>query len=162
MAFYEIDAPVYAAHGAQTASRHPPAFLAMLREGGKILELGCGGGRDGAAMLAAGFDVDATDGCTALARKAEARIGQPVRVMRFAELDADSAYDGVWASACLLHVPRDDLADILARIHRALKPDGVHGASYKGGTREGRDTFGRYFNYPDADWQRAAYDEAAK
>lgn len=35
-----------------------------------------------------------------------------------------AAYDGVWAGACLLHVPRDELAGVLARIHRALKPEG--------------------------------------
>ncbi len=161
LAFYEAEAPVYAAHGDQGASRHLPGFLALLPEGGKILELGCGGGRDSAAMLAAGFDVDATDGCAALAKKAEARIGRPVRVMRFAELDAEKTYDGVWASACLLHVPRGGLPDILARIHRALKSGGVHCASYKGGDGEGRDRFGRYFNYPDADWLRSSNERVA-
>ncbi len=30
-----------------------------------------------------------------------------------------------WASACLLHVPREELAGILGRIHRALKPGGA-------------------------------------
>jgi len=44
--------------------------------------------------------------------------------MLFHELDARAAYEGVWASACLLHVPRDELAGVLARIRRALKPEG--------------------------------------
>jgi hypothetical protein len=37
---------------------------------------------------------------------------------------------------------------VLARIFRALKPSGRHFASYEGGNGEGRDRFGRYFNYP--------------
>lgn len=112
-------------------------------------------------MIAAGFDVDATDGCAALAAKAEARIGQPVRILRFAALDAEARYDGVWANACLLHVPRSGLPDILRRIHRALKPGGQFTASYKTGRDEGRDRFGRYFNYPDTDWLRNVYGHAA-
>ncbi|WP_299321906.1 bifunctional 2-polyprenyl-6-hydroxyphenol methylase/3-demethylubiquinol 3-O-methyltransferase UbiG [Parasphingopyxis sp.] len=152
LAFYEKEAPVYAASGDQGASRHLPDFLAALSPGAHILELGCGGGRDSAAMIAAGFDVEATDGCVALAAKAEARIGRPVRVMRFAELDVIEGYDGVFANACLLHVPRAGLADILGRIHRALRRGGVFVASYKGGGEEGRDRFGRYFNFPHADW----------
>lgn len=123
-------------------------FLDRLAPGAFILELGCGGGREAEVMIAAGFIVDATDGVAALAREAEARIGQPVRIMRFDELDADKAYDAVWANACLLHTPWPALPGILARIHRALKPGGWHCASYKTGDGEGRDGFSRYFSYP--------------
>ncbi|MCG8492289.1 MAG: class I SAM-dependent methyltransferase [Sneathiellales bacterium] len=72
---------------------------------------------------------------------------RPVRVMRFDELNANQCYDAVWANASLLHVPRDALADILRLVRRSLKPGGFHFASYKGGDREGRDRFDRYFNY---------------
>ena len=79
--------------------------------------------------------------------------------MLFHELDEQDAYDGVWASACLLHVPRDELAGILARIHRALKPDGLFYASYKidEGHGDGRDSLGRYYNYPPPEWLEATY-----
>jgi hypothetical protein len=63
-----------------------------------------------------------------------------------------AAYDGVWASACLLHVPRDELAGVLARIHRSLKPEGLFYARYKVGHGDGRDSLGRYYNYPPAEW----------
>lgn len=144
--FYAVEAPVYAASGPGGVSRHLSGFLAMLTPGARVLELGCGGGRDAEAMIAAGFDVDATDGAPALARQAEQRIGQPVRVMRFDELTADEAYDAVWAAACLLHVPRDGLVEVLARVRRALRPSGLHLASYKSTGVEGRDAFGRLFN----------------
>ena len=42
-------------------------------------------------------------------------------------------------------------------MQRALRPGGVFYASYKAGEAEGRDRFGRYYNYPDADWLRIAY-----
>jgi hypothetical protein len=67
--------------------------------------------------------------------------------MRFDELDAEDAYEGVWAQASLLHVPRPALPGILGRIYKALKPGGVHVASYKAGIAEGRDGQDRYFNY---------------
>jgi SAM-dependent methyltransferase len=145
--FYSAEAPVYTASGPSGVSRHLDAFLDLLPPGADILELGCGGGRDAAHMIARGFSVDPTDGVAAIAAKATARLKKPVRVMRFDELEAVSRYDAIWASASLLHVPRGDLPDIIMRIHRALRPGGLHFASYKGGGHEGRDRFGRYFNY---------------
>lgn len=147
LAFYAQEAPVYTASGKDGSFRHLEPFLALLPPGATILELGCGGGYDAAFMLARGFDVDATDGVPAMAAKAEARIGRPVRVMRFDELEAVERYDAVVAAASLLHVPREALSAVLARVHRALRPGGWHIASYKGGGAEGRDRLGRYFNY---------------
>jgi SAM-dependent methyltransferase len=147
--FYSEQAPVYTASGPQGASRHLAPFLERLQPGAKILELGCGGGRDAEVMMGRGFVVDPTDGAAEIARKAEERTGRPVRVMRFDELDAVEEYDAVWAHACLLHVPRAGLPAVLVRIFRALRPGGLHLASFKSGGTEGRDGFGRYFNYLD-------------
>ncbi len=146
--FYAAEAPVYTASGPDGTNRYLQHFLNHLSKGASVLEIGCGGGRDAEAMIAQGFDVDATDGVPAMARQAEARIGKPIRVMQFHQLEAVAAYDAVWASASLLHVPRDGLTDILTRIWHALKPGGWHGATYKGGGAEGRDQMGRYYNYP--------------
>ena len=81
-------------------------FLNLLPPQARILELGCGGGRDAAVMIAAGFDVDPTDGTPEIVRIAEERLGRPVRVVHFDKLDALETYDAVWANASLLHVPR--------------------------------------------------------
>jgi SAM-dependent methyltransferase len=162
LGFYADEAPVYAARGGGGASRSLGGFLQRLAPGARILELGCGGGRDSEDILARGFQLDATDGVPQIARLAEARIGRPVRVMRFDELDAVDAYDGVWAQASLLHVPRPALPGVLALVFRALKPGGVHFASFKAGGCEGRDVFGRYFNYLTADEVSAAYRRSAE
>lgn len=145
--FYSDEAPIYTASGPSGASRHLAGFLQRLQPASRILELGCGGGRDAEAMLRHGFVVDATDGTPEIARNAEERIGQTVQVMRFDQLDALEMYDAVWAHASLLHVPRAALPDVLELVFRALRPGGFHFANFKGGGTEGRDRFGRYFNY---------------
>ena len=156
LAFYDREAGVYAAR-----TRGEPvrlrAFLEQLRPRAAILELGCGGGQDAELMSAAGFEVTATDGSAGLAAEAEARLGRPVRVMRFEELEDVAAYDAVWANACLLHVPEDGLTDVLARIHRALKPGGRFYAGFKSGDGGDRDSLGRYYNFPSEERLRAAY-----
>jgi SAM-dependent methyltransferase len=158
--FYRSNAQSYA-DWAKAPSTRLRGFLALLPPGGSILELGCGAGNHSAVMLEAGFSVRATDGSPEMAEIASRRLGHPVEAMLFDELDALEAYDGVWASACLLHVPRDELAGILGRIHRALKPSGVFYASFKMGEGDGRDNLGRYYNYPAPEWLEATYAAAA-
>ncbi|MEO8374175.1 MAG: class I SAM-dependent methyltransferase [Sphingomonas bacterium] len=145
--FYSNEAPVYTASAKGGISRHLEGFLDLLQSGARILELGCGGGLDAEFMLKQGFDVHPTDGTPEIAAKAEERLGIPVRIMRFDEIEDQDAYDAVYASASLLHVRVDDLPSVLASIHAALTPGGLHFASYKGGGQAGRDRFGRYFNY---------------
>jgi SAM-dependent methyltransferase len=157
--FYRRNAESYAAW-AKAPSTRLIAFLGLLPPGGAILELGCGAGNHAAEMLARGFVLRATDGSPEMAEVASGRLNHPVEVMRFDQLDEHQAYDGVWASACLLHVPRDELAGILARIHRALKNNGAFYASFKAGEGDGWDTLGRYYNYPSEDWLKTIYEAA--
>jgi SAM-dependent methyltransferase len=154
--FYRDNAQSYA-DWAKAPSTRLRRFLALLPAGGAVLELGCGAGNHSAEMLAAGFAVRPTDGSPEMAEVASHRLGRPVETMLFHELDAQDAYDGVWASACLLHVPRDELTGILGRIHRALRSSGVFYASFKIGGGDGRDSLGRYYNYPSPEWLQASY-----
>jgi SAM-dependent methyltransferase len=154
--FYRQNAQRYSAWAKAPSSRLIN-FLRLVPEGGSILELGCGSGNHAAEMLTRGFVLRATDGSPEMAEAASQRLGHPVETMRFDQLEEVDAFDGVWASACLLHVPRDELAGILTRIHRALKAGGVFYASFKAGEDDGRDTLGRYYNYVSEDWLRATY-----
>ena len=160
LAFYQANAPRYTLSFDRSHSRHLDAFLDRLAPGARVLELGCGGGRDAARIVERGFDLDATDGTAAMVRKAQERFDIDARVMRFDELSAASEYDAVWAHACLLHVSRAELPSILGRVHRALKPGGWHYASYKLGHAEGRDDLGRLHNFPSADWLERTYSAA--
>jgi SAM-dependent methyltransferase len=157
IAFYQARAPHYVLKFGQTHSYQLDPFLDRLPAGARVLELGCGGGQDAARMAARGFSVDATDATPAMVAKANERWGVGARVMAFGELEAEAAYDGIWAHASLLHCPRTALPDVLARIHRALRPGGWHFASYKLGEDEGRDDLGRFYNFPKDDWLAAQY-----
>ncbi len=161
MQFYGRNAASYAAW-AKAPSARLIDFLGLLPPGGSILELGCGSGHHSAEMLARGFAVRVTDGSPEMAEIASRRLNHPVEAMLFDQLDEHEAFDGIWASACLLHAPRDELAGILGRIHRALKAEGVFYASFKIGAGEGRDSLGRYYNYPSPAWLEANYAAAGK
>lgn len=140
------------------------AFLDRLEPGARILELGCGDGRDAERMIARGFEVHPSDGSPEMARLASERLGRRVPVMRFDELDASGEYDAVWCHASLLHAKRAELPGILRRIHRALRPGGWHFANFKGdsqGDDEGhRDEYGRYYNYMSEAALEAVYTAA--
>lgn len=137
-------------------------FLDRLDPGARILELGCGDGRDAARMIARGFDVDASDGSPEMARLASERLGREVPVMRFGELEAAGAYDACWCSASLLHLEEEALPGVLGRIHRALRPEGWHFASFKGGEGGHRDSFGRFYSYIPRARLDAAYRSAGE
>ena len=160
--FYRSNAKAYAGREITSRQTRINRFLAALPPGASILELGCGAGADSAQMLAAGFDVRPTDGSPELAAEASRRLGRPVETLLFHDLDEVEAYDGVWANACLLHVPRSELAQVLTLIWRALKPGGHFYASFKAGDEDGRDTLNRYYNYPSPEWLRDTYASAGR
>ena len=161
LGFYSREAASYAAMTHQGSVQWLDGFMRMLPAGGRVLELGCGSGRDAELMLSRGFIVDATDGAPMMAAQAEARLGRPVKVMRFDEIEDAGVYDGVWAHASLLHVPRPALGLVLERVFRALKPGGLHFANYKSGDMAGRDHLDRFYNYPDEDMLAGIYASSA-
>ena len=120
-------------------------FLKKLVPQAYILDLGCGSGRDTKAFLEEGCRVDAVDGSEELCRRASEYTGIPVRHMLFQEVEAQEAYDGIWACASLLHLPKAELAYVLRKLANALKKNGVLYASFKYGTYEGM-RGGRFFS----------------
>jgi SAM-dependent methyltransferase len=161
LSFYATEAAAYAARSDGIGpSKRLATFTARLKPGAAVLDLGCGTGRDTQALIEAGFAVTAIDGSSAMAQEAERRTGRPVRVQLFEDIEDVAAFDGIWASASLLHVPREGLPAVLHAVYRALKPNGLLFATFKGGGHEGRDTLGRYYNYLDASEVRALIEAA--
>lgn len=162
LAFYNREASAYAGRRQAKRNARLDEFLSRLNRGATILELGCGGGHDAEVMLSSGYNVEPTDGSAALAAEAEQRLGRPVKVMLFDQLEAEDRYDAVWASACLLHVPEQALPEVLSRVWRALVVGGVFFASFKSGNGGDRDALGRYYNFVDKKGLEDAYQAAGK
>lgn len=87
-------------------------FLQLLN-GKRILDFGCGSGRDTKYFLEAGFDVTATDGSEELCKSASDYTGIQVKHMLFQDLNEVGYYNGIWACSSILHLPKDELRIVL-------------------------------------------------
>ena len=121
-------------------------FLEHIPSGGKILDFGCGSGRDVKYFLSKGYAVDAVDGSEELCKIASAYTGIEVKQMLFEELDAANEYDGIWACASILHMEKKQLPNVIAKMAVATKVNGTVYMSFKYGDFEGVRN-GRFFTY---------------
>lgn len=112
------------------------AFTQHLPNGGRVLDAGCGSGRDAKAFHEMGYQVDAFDASSAMVELARQHTGLPVQLMTFSEIDGKAQYDGIWCCASLLHVPSSELPKVMQKIADALKPGGVWYVSFKYGNGE--------------------------
>ncbi len=119
-------------------------FLKYVKPGGRILDLGCGSGRDSHAFLEQGYEVVAVDGSRELAKIAGAYIAQKVIVADFREFEPEETFDGIWACASLLHLPKEEIAAVMRRMAAHLAESGCFYASFKYGEFQGERN-GRYF-----------------
>lgn len=119
-------------------------FLAELPEGARILDVGCGSGRDTLAFKKKGYQVDSIDYSEELVKKASRLTGIPIKLKSFYEVDDYEAYDGIWACASLLHCERTRLKEVIGKLLSALKPNGVIYMSFKYGNGD-REKDGRQF-----------------
>lgn len=134
LSYYDRNAYGYAALTASAdMSAYTGRFLSLLGPCGRILDLGAGSGRDSLFFLSCGYEVTSVDGSAGLCRIAPV----PMRCLRFEDLDYAGEFDGVWASASLLHLPSSELPDVLRRIDRALVDGGVFFSSFMHGAFEG-------------------------
>ncbi|WP_230534363.1 class I SAM-dependent methyltransferase [Microvirga roseola] len=119
-------------------------FVRELPPSAHVLDAGCGSGRDAKAFADLGFHVTAFDAATEMVRRAAQHTGLPVLHMTFDDMVWSEEFDGIWASASLLHVPRGALPSVLTRCHQALRKDGILYTSFKYGSGE-REKDGRRF-----------------
>lgn len=145
LSFYENNAKAYydATVNVSMATVYAP-FLSYLPLHAKILDAGCGSGRDTLYFSKKRFEVTAFDFSSALVRLASKLTGQKILDLSFQDLEFKNEFDGVWACASLLHVPTAEMPDVLSRLSGALKTNGILYASFKYGTGEHK-RHGRYF-----------------
>lgn len=131
----------------------------------RILDFGCGPGRDLIAFAERGHEPVGLDGAAAFVEMAKRNSGAEVYHQNFLALDLPSeAFDGVFANASLFHVPKSEIIRVLSELRACLRPGGVLFASNpRGDNREGWNG-SRYGAYHDLDsWlhfaERAGFEE---
>jgi SAM-dependent methyltransferase len=137
-------------------SQNIQALLDALGEGPqRILDFGCGPGRDLGELRRRGHAAVGLDGCAAFVRMARQNTDATVLHQDFLKLDLpDAAFDGVFANASLFHVPSQELPRVLGQLWHCLRPAGVLFCSNpRGDDREGMNgsRYGAY--HSEAQWE---------
>ena len=120
------------------------SFEELLAPGCRILDLGCGSGRDSKYFIEKGYDVVAIDPSLAMCIQTKGVANILVYKMKAEEIQFFDEFDAVWACASLLHVRREDQIKVLKLIADALVTDGVFYGSWKYGDQDRFDSC-RYF-----------------
>lgn len=124
---------------------HYKQFVKYLNDGAKVLDFGCGSGRDSLAFQKMGYEIVAVDGSEEVCKEAKVQTGIDVKCMFFEELAFLEEFDGIWACASLLHVEKSAMKNILIKVSNALNKSGIFYCSYKYGKEE-RISNGRLFS----------------
>ncbi len=123
-------------------------IAAMPRNPGKILDVGCGPGRDLVAFAQQGHEAIGLDATPAFVEMARQLSGCDVWQQSFLNLDLPpNIFDGIFANASLIHVPSQNMVEVLRRLCNALVPNGALVMSMARGGTEGyssRPTGDRY------------------
>jgi ubiquinone/menaquinone biosynthesis C-methylase UbiE len=147
IASYNSTAEEYAI---KTANLHPKQaaeeFLSYLPKNGKILDLGCGTGRDAKIFTENGYKVFGIDPSSEMIKIARETAPDAY----FSSADArnlsfrEEVFDGIWACASLIHLPKKDLPKALDGAYNVLKQDGIFYLDFKQGIGEGLTEDSRY------------------
>lgn len=117
-------------------------FLKYIPKQGRILDLGCGSGRDSKFFLDSGYKVVALDSSEKLCEMAKEKLGVETVCISYFDMDFQEEFEGIWACASLLHCNKNELLAVMKKIKSALKSGGILYASFKYGDfcgeRDGR------------------------
>ena len=105
---------------------------------GKILEIGCGGGRDAKVLISMGYDYIGTDISSEFVKVAK-RLVKNGKFLCKSVYDLgfkDSKFDGFWASAVFLHIPKRRIDEALQDVVRVTRDNGLVFISVKQGKGE--------------------------
>jgi cyclopropane fatty-acyl-phospholipid synthase-like methyltransferase len=121
-------------------------FEKYLKKGDRILDLGCGSGRDSLYFISKGYEVVAVDYSEELTKMASDLLDREVMMLDMREMNFCDEFDGIWACASILHISRDEIEKVMANCESALKQGGIFYLSFKYGNKEAFRNE-RFFNY---------------
>jgi len=108
-------------------------FLNYIPDGGRILDLGCGSGRDTLYFLQKGYDVTSIDASEEMVKLSSELTKRKTLYLRVEDIDFQNQFDGIWACASLLHIDKTLTESVYNILCNALIDGGVLYASYKYG-----------------------------
>jgi len=108
-------------------------FLKYISDGGRILDLGCGSGRDTLYFIQKGYDVISMDASEEMVKLSSELTKRKTLFLRIEDIDFQNQFDGIWACASLLHIDKNLTESVFNILCNALRDDGVLYASYKYG-----------------------------
>lgn len=119
-------------------------FLDHIKDGGVILDIGCGSGRDMKYFIERGYQAEGIDASAGMCRLARA-LSLSVENVSIEEWNPRKKYDGIWANASLLHVTISQIYTFFIKAEACMNTDGALFASMKTGLTNDIDADGRYF-----------------
>jgi len=135
-------------------------FVSLLPKGGSVLDVGCAGGIKTKYFLDRGFSVTGIDISENLIEIAKREVTEAeYKVMSMTELNSmDKQFDGVFAQASLLHIPKAQAADVVRMMAERTVPGGYVYLAVKKAKQEGMEeevkeeddygyTYQRFFSY---------------
>ncbi len=112
-------------------------FLGLMSDGARVLEMGCGHGRDAAWFEVHGLSVVSGDLSLGMLWQAAKVVSGPVVQMDMRRLPFETgSFDGVWSNAAVIHLPRFSVPGVLSEVWRALRPGGWFFVSIQVGADE--------------------------
>jgi len=149
-------------------------------EGGKILDAGCGSGRDALNFVAKGYNVTAFDGSKGMVDMLNDNADRMLKQIApdsynerkngsfadfeclhkdFLEIDFKNEFDAIWSAAALLHLPTEAFDKALTNLSDALKTDGTMYFSIKKLENGFLDDGARSFYNPGQDHLKEMFDK---
>lgn len=132
---------------------------------GRVLEIGCGAGRDAQELIEHGYEYLGTDISEGMIKEAKKRLpGHNFKQKSVYDLSYSDKFDGFWAAACLIHVPKPRIDEALQAIKNSIKPGAIGFISMKEGIgdileqRESLDNKKFYFVF----WQNDEFKETLR
>ena len=129
---------------------NPESFLMplvkKLKPGARILDIGCGSGRDLLWMKQRGFQVIGFERSPGLADLVRKNTGCEIIQGDFESYDfSQFQADALVLIGAMVHVPHEKLSDVLGKVLKAVRPDGHLLVSLKQGKGKKESPDGRIF-----------------
>jgi len=127
----------------------------------RILDLGCGPGRDLKYFAGQGHNVIGVDGCSIFCQMARNFSGQVVLHQNFLDLNLPKeCFDGVYANASIFHIPRRDFVSVIKKLNLSLKREGIFFLNNPTGCDEEKYLKEKYVNYMGIDLYKSYVEQA--